>query len=567
MAKGARNLTGWLFQKNFWSLLILTGVVIGLLRFLFLPGFPLTHDGENHLARLANFRQAIIDGHIPPRWAPNLNHRFGYPVFHFNYYLPQALALMLSAVPSVSFEAALKGVIILSFLTGGLFVYLWLKEKLGVIPALTAGIIYLVAPYQIGNVFVRGNLGEIVAAGLFPGIIWASTWFLDRPNRVRFTTATLLAAAFLLSHNIAVLFGFPLLLGFIALEWSRHFDWAKGKMLLLAFLLGIGLTQFFWLPALFEKQFTNVDSVRLSASYYRHFPTFGQLLHSPWGYGFSRPGEVDELSFEVGPFHWLILTFVVGMVLSRGRRVFQDRFWPWLAWGGAVFFGGVLLMNQVSLPLWRSVPVLHYIQFPWRLLLFLPLPLALGVAWLTRYHRFLGIVIALGAFGYALTLAKPQSMFHFDDFYYREFPFDTSVLSENMPRWFQLNKNLNLTTKVFDIQGVASFRELEWKTQKHRYEIDGPRETLIIERTAYFPGWEVKVDGKPVKIDYEREDYPGLISFSVPSGRHSVESRFTEHTPARILGDSISLGSLAILGIVLKRGVRSPSYGRKKTRV
>lgn len=44
-------------------------------------GFPYTHDGENHLARFANYKLALKEGQFPPRWAPNLMNHSGYPVF------------------------------------------------------------------------------------------------------------------------------------------------------------------------------------------------------------------------------------------------------------------------------------------------------------------------------------------------------------------------------------------------------------------------------------------------------------------------------------------------------
>ena len=56
----------------------------------FHEGFPYTHDGENHLARFANYKIALKEGQFPPRFAPNLMSNYGYPVFNFTY--PVSLA-------------------------------------------------------------------------------------------------------------------------------------------------------------------------------------------------------------------------------------------------------------------------------------------------------------------------------------------------------------------------------------------------------------------------------------------------------------------------------------------
>ncbi len=37
------------------------------------PGLPITHDGQDHIARIANFYQNLEEGNIIPRWAGNLN--------------------------------------------------------------------------------------------------------------------------------------------------------------------------------------------------------------------------------------------------------------------------------------------------------------------------------------------------------------------------------------------------------------------------------------------------------------------------------------------------------------
>ena len=58
----------------------------------FKPGLPFTHDGQLHLTRMAQYYLSIKEGQIPPRLAGQLNNSYGYPVFNFNYPLPDILA-------------------------------------------------------------------------------------------------------------------------------------------------------------------------------------------------------------------------------------------------------------------------------------------------------------------------------------------------------------------------------------------------------------------------------------------------------------------------------------------
>lgn len=537
-----------LLIKSLWPILIITAVGFLLLRSLLQPDFPETHDGQSHLARLANFHLAAIDRHFPVRWAPNLNYKFGYPVFHFNYYTPYVLALVPIKM-GFSFETSFKIVFLLSLISGGVFWHLLLKDRLGRIPALVGGLIYISAPYQLVNILIRGSVGEIVALGLFPFLLWAVQRLVNKPSRFNFIVATLGIAILFLTHNITAVFGMPILaLYALVLIWEKK-AWKRMLTMGLSFALGIGMTLFFWIPALLEKKFTNMDAIDMSHEYIDHFPAFSQLLHSAWTYGLSVAGPDDGFSFELGPFHWLAITLsIIFFIITYLKHKKID--WLWLFFC-LVFVGAVVFMNQATLPIWQVIPMARYIQFPWRLLGFALIGTAFLSAWLTKKLPVIGIALAVGAVIYMAVIVKPYGGFNWDNYFYYEWPFTSSIKGLNMPIWFDLEKNHELQGKIFDLKGVASIKEWGWKTQRHDYEIDTPAATEIWERTAYFPGWEVYIDGQKTEINYQRKDYPGVITFSVPPGKHEIKTVLTENTPARRLGDTLSLVSLTIfIGIM-----------------
>src|SRR3989339_786043 len=70
------NNMNWLILF-FISLLPLIGLVPNSL--------PITHDGADHVARIANFFQGLSEGVIIPRWASNLNWGYGHPILMFLY--------------------------------------------------------------------------------------------------------------------------------------------------------------------------------------------------------------------------------------------------------------------------------------------------------------------------------------------------------------------------------------------------------------------------------------------------------------------------------------------------
>ena len=52
---------------------------------LFPTGIPWTHDGKDHVVRIANFYQNLQEGNLVPRWGENLNWGYGHPVMMFLY--------------------------------------------------------------------------------------------------------------------------------------------------------------------------------------------------------------------------------------------------------------------------------------------------------------------------------------------------------------------------------------------------------------------------------------------------------------------------------------------------
>src|SRR3990167_11183088 len=67
--------------------LVLSASLLPLLNLL-TPGLPVTHDGIDHVARIANFYKNLEEGILIPRWAGNLNWGFGHPILMFLYPLP-----------------------------------------------------------------------------------------------------------------------------------------------------------------------------------------------------------------------------------------------------------------------------------------------------------------------------------------------------------------------------------------------------------------------------------------------------------------------------------------------
>lgn len=525
-------------KKDFLALILLTVIGLIFIRFFFLPTFPSTHDGQNHLARLANLDLAFRDRHFPFRWAANLNHGFGYPVFNFNYYLPEFISLTVSKA-NLSFETSLKIMIGTAYIFASLFWYLFLRQYFKFLPSFCGGLFSLSAIYPLVIIWVRGSPGETLALALFPLIFLLIKLYLAKPNRLKFFLVTVCLFLFLLTHNITVIFGLPILFIFSLLNRRSWF------ITVAPFILSTGLSLFFWLPIVLEKQFTYLKYFD-SAGYLAHFPSFMQLIYSQWGFGYSVPGTSDGFSFQLGPFHWLA---VIASFFYLKKKTSIKRIWLFFT---LIFLVYLFLSLPISGLIWRVLPFLNFIQYPWRLLLFLTLSSVWLAAFVVQQKPKLGLFLSLSAVIYALIIAKPQGGFNWPNHYYHLFPFTSTVGQEAMPVWFDEAKNSRLFDSSAKVVGAVNFNSTLWKTQKHIYQVTVDKDTVVFEKTAYFPGWELKIDGQSSAIIYDNQEYPGLIGYQLTAGTHTIQTQFTDHTPARQWGDKLAIISLGlfILGLI-----------------
>ncbi len=184
---------------NFTSLVFLVNLVIVIYWLVNSQFFPV-HDFSLG-SRLFDFHQAVLDGHLPPRWAKNFGFGFGMPLFQFYaplaFYLAEAFHLV-----GLSILTSLK----LSYLVATIIGF-WGAFKLGSklinkSGGLIAATAFTLAPYHAVNLFVRGALAEYLALSFMPWIVYFSL----KPH---YLGLVLSLTGLLLSHNVTVLTFIP----------------------------------------------------------------------------------------------------------------------------------------------------------------------------------------------------------------------------------------------------------------------------------------------------------------------------------------------------------------------
>lgn len=519
---------------------------------LFHSGLFISHDGQDHVARIANFYQSLAEGNLIPRWAANLNWGYGHPILMFLYPLPSYFASFFHFL-GFSFIDATKIVFGLGFILSGIFMYLWVKEFWGKEAGFLAGIFWMFAPYRFVDLYVRGAIGENFAFIWPPLICWFALK-LSREFRWRYLVGgSLSLAALILSHNAISLMFLPVIFSYMAylifiskkkLLITNYYCAATSSAYLLITIFGFVISAFFWFPAFFEGKYT-LRSILLTGEFFR-FRSLSEFFWSPWSYG----GET-QLSVQLGIPQWLMVGLSPFLIYHFWKK--KDKSWILIGSLLAIFVVSLFLLTEYSLPVWRTVKILQNFQFTWRFLSLAIFPPAVFagalIYFLPKKFKLFAVYCLLFT-----VLFLNKNYWHAKDFSYKDESFYTGAYAgttdtgESSPRWSVRFMEKFPKAPMEVIEGKAEIKEISRLTTKHIYQINAKSPSRLVNNTLYFPGWRVLVDGKPVETQFQDPAWRGLITFNVPTGEHRVIVKFGE-TRLRLFSDIIFLSGFIILTI------------------
>ncbi|MGD9129815.1 MAG: hypothetical protein PVJ09_05005 [Candidatus Woesebacteria bacterium] len=512
--------------------------------------FPYTHDGENHLARFANYKIALKEGQFPPRFAPNLLNHYGYPVFNYNYPLANILSLFFSFL-KINYELIFKVIAVTAISLSLILVNQWLKIlKFNQKARLFALSVFLVNPYLLNTIYFRGNIGEILAISLLPSFFYFIEVILKQKKldlsfwQEKNTLISLvLITAFFLSHNITVLFAMPIIFVYALFKFKTKKNYWKIFIKVIA--LGILLTLWFWLPAVAEKSEIVLDQDQLANSFANYFPTLRELILSPLEFGFSNPSKIDSLGFNLGlSTIFILILAVILLIKEKFKKLSLKRDIK----TQVIFFTIInllLIIFQLKFTeeLWLLIPLAKYIQFPWRLSLFISLLiLPLAALIFSQIKQKWQIILIAVLFLQLKTYSqlKVADFFHKTKQDYDAFSQSTSTSNENRSKNFEYNEIADWRPSPSIMNGQGEIEVYEWRGSNRKYRIKIEQASIIVEPTMNFLGWKTRANGQKL-VYINNDDIKGRLAYQLEAGEYQIESKFTQRTWARVLGNISSL--------------------------
>lgn len=504
-------------KKNLLYILFILLFSIPALLPLFKPGFFTTDDGEWMIIRFSAFHQALRDGQFPVRFLGRLNQEYGYPVANFLYpgfmYFAEPFHII-----GFNFVDSIKILLALSIVFSGVFVYFWLRKFFDRSSSSIGALFYIYTPYHLYDLYKRGSVGEILSLSLVPFILW-------QIERKSIFWSTIGISALIISHNtLAVLF-FGLIIAYMALNTYIEKNTKSVLIYIKILLLGLGISAFFWFPAIYELQYT-VFSRKTISNWKEYFTTVSLIGISTFFVLLLTAFNVFTKKIIIKKHPFVVLLFITSII-------------------------SLIFSTSVSFELWKILPV-SFIQFPFRFLSLMLICVSFLAAFnisLYKNYRKVGlskILLSLLIFS-AIPFSKPSSYFEKGEGYYATNMATTTVQDEYMPVWVEQKPLQRPDKKLEIIKGQGSVENIFINSKKISFSANIKKDALIQINTIYWPGWEVFLDGKKAQLRYNNSR--GLIQFPVSPGEHDIEIVFSE-TPARIISDLISVLSLIILIII-----------------
>ena len=505
----------------------------------FFLGTPSGHDVEFHLYSWLEVLSQWKLGIVYPRWAALANFAYGEPRFIFYPPASWALGAALSAIFPWTLAASIY--IWLALSAAGVCMFLLARQWLDRRDAAFAAVLYAVNPYHLVIVYWRSAFAELLASSLLPLLLLLMLRADEKGRRIIVYLALLLASAWLINAPAALMIHYSLALLMLLIAWQRR----SARVLLVgtvAAVLGAALAAVYLLPVIYEQKWITIAQA-VSAG--------------------SRPQDsflfIHTTDADHDAFNHLISWIAVGEILLTVAAAWGARSWRrrnrtlWyslVAWAAACS----VLMLSITNALWRILPKLQYMQFPWRWMLCLGIPFALlSVLGLRRWTVRVSFYLALlGVLAFGWHHFQPPWWDNAGDLREMQDNMATGEGYEGVDEYTPVGADPSSVLKdarrvVVDGPAHAAIHVSQWTPEFKLFTAEMSVPDNLALRLFNYPAWRVSVNGRQVQPG--AREGTGQMLVPVEAGANQVQINFVR-TWDRTAGGWISLLAL-ILAFVL----------------
>ena len=528
-------------------------------------GSPSGHDITFHAGSWLDAAGQWKEGIAFPRWAEWANQGFGEPRFIFYPPLSWMLGAGLGFV--VPWNAVPGVFVVLVQTLAGMCAFAFARRVLPERAALFGAFCYAANPNALLIVYLRSDFAELLASAVFPllflvafelggtlenrgrslargiglfGIIFAVVWLSNAP------------AGVLASYSVTLLFVWA------AVTEKSRLPLARGAA---GIALGFGLAAFYIVPAAYEQRWVNITQA-LST---------GLLPQENFLY--TKTGDPEHNLFNwVASSTAVLMIFLTGAAALAARRAMMDEEEhneKRKLWGALLLLSAAatVLMFRVTAILWKVLPELRFVQFPWRWMSILAVVFAvfLGAA-ASRWQGWLVAAVVLVTLGGTGVFLAKHGWWDGDDIP----PLQAAIVHDegfdgtdeydplsddhyNLPAKAPLVRMLPAEEDSSKVPN-AIISVVKWTAEEKVLRVKAQGPLRIALRLINYPAWRVEVNGR--QIEPERADDYDQMIVPVAAGESRIHVHFNR-TPDRTLGNAISVvGVLTLLALFNAGGLR-----------
>ncbi len=502
----------------------------------FFFGTPSGHDVEFHLYSWLEVLAQWKRGIVYPRWAALAHFAYGEPRFVF--YPPASWLLggLLSALFPWRIAASVYIWLVLTLAGISMFVLArrWFDRR----DAIFLGVFYAVNPYHLVIVYWRSAFAELLASCLVPLLMLLLLKAVEDNRRVTIPLGLVLAAAWLTNAPAAVMIHYSLALLVVIFAWQRRslrILWVGAG----AVALGACLAGFYLLPAIYEQRWINIAEAVSAGS------------RPQDNFLFIHTSDADHDAFN-RIISWVAMLEIAGTIAAvwaaRAWRETKRVLWTGLTgWAAAC----CLLMFPVTALLWRFLPKLEFMQFPWRWMLCLSMIFSIFVTaslrrwWMRLAVLAVGILVIAGAWhriqspwwDNAADLREMQDNMA-DRVGYEGTDEYTPVGADPSA----IDKDARNVTVNGPARAAIHVQRCDAESKTFTAEMSAPDQLAL--RLFRYPAWKVEVNGRVVETAARADT--GQMLVPVEAGTNRVQIKFAR-TWDRTAGGWISVLALILI--------------------
>ena len=560
------------FIKRDWLLAfaVALATALAIISPYFWKGNASGHDFSFHAASWMDAAAQWRDGILYPRWTGGANFGFGEPRFVFYPPLSWIFGAALSfVVPWLYVPATF---IVLTQTMAGLLAFALGRRVFPERGALFCAVCYAANPYALLIVYMRSDFAEQLALVFFPAVILAAleltgavqARFGALSRRIVFL-AIVFAAIWLTNAPAGVIASYSLTIFFV---WRAVSQKSCRPLLYGAagLALGLGLVGFYLLPAAYEQRWVNISQALASG------------LQPAQNFLYAVIADEEHNAFNrIASNAAVLMMGLTGIFACTAfPRDKESRSEPLTraVWSTFLVLAitAAFMMLRVSSIFWTVFPKLRFVQFPWRWMSLLAIPLACFIAATTarktmRRYWAATLAAALVAFlGCTAAWMVSRTWWDTEDIpvlreaidkdegfegvdEYDPKGDDHASLPEKSPR----TRVLDPTEKAGTAQQARIHVE-RWSAERKEISVAAREPVHVALRILNYPAWRVEVNDAVVIPERTEENDQMVVPLA--AGPSHVVVRFTR-TPDRSAGAGVTLAAMLIAILLFFRPERA----------